>query len=424
MTLATDEPILSVDFGTSNSAACWVEGGEITVIPLEADRPTIPSAIFFSGEDLSVIYGSEAIRRYEAGMDGRLMKALKTVLSSALIDESTAIRGGYIQYRRVLELFLQHIKDKAEQKMGGTVSQALLGRPVHFIEDNPERDRKAERTLAEIAEAIGLARVEFQYEPIAAAIDYEVQLEDDRIVLVVDIGGGTSDFSLINLGPGYRNDADRVNSVIGTAGVRIAGTDFDKYVNLATTMQTMGMDAIGRSGRRLPDYLYRTLSTWHEINTAYNADDISATKQLRPEFADLQMHDRLMTTLLEKLGHRIIGSAERAKVAAAEGGSVDIDLGFVEEALVVSLGADILLESVEQSVSKILECVEDLVQRSEVAREDISALYFTGGSSGLKCLREAFREAFPASEAHVGEQFTSVSQGLSLAALRGYWVRH
>ena len=421
MTLATDEPILSVDFGTSNSAACWVEGGEITVIPLEADRPTIPSAIFFSGEDLSVIYGSEAIRRYEAGMDGRLMKALKTVLSSALIDESTAIRGGYIQYRRVLELFLQHIKDKAEQKMGGTVSQALLGRPVHFIDDNPERDRKAERTLAEIAAAIGLASVEFQYEPIAAAIDYEVQLEDDRIVLVVDIGGGTSDFSLINLDLGYRNDADRVNSVIGQPvhcwdGLR-------QHVNLATTMQTMGI-AIGRSGRRLPDYLYRTLSTWHEINTAYNAHDISATKQLRSEFADPQMHDRLMTTLLEKLGHRIIGSAERAKVAAAEGDSVDIDLGFVEEALVVPLGADILLESVEQSVSKILECAEDLVQRSEVAREDISALYFTGGSSGLKCLREAFRESFPASEAHVGEQFTSVSQGLSLAALRGYWVRH
>ena len=131
MTLATDEPILSVDFGTSNSAACWVEGGEITVIPLEADRPTIPSAIFFSGEDLSVIYGSEAIRRYEAGMDGRLMKALKTVLSSALIDESTAIRGGYIQYRRVLELFLQHIEVELHDGIDALV-QLLDAGDIHL----------------------------------------------------------------------------------------------------------------------------------------------------------------------------------------------------------------------------------------------------------------------------------------------------
>ena len=133
MSISTDEPILSIDFGTSNSAACWVENGEVTVIPMEDGRPTLPSAIFFSGEDLSVAFGSQAISLYEAGVDGRLMKALKTIMSSRLIDESTAIRGGYIKYQRVLELFLERVKSLAETHTGGTVRQALLGRPVQFV---------------------------------------------------------------------------------------------------------------------------------------------------------------------------------------------------------------------------------------------------------------------------------------------------
>ncbi|MEM7404162.1 MAG: Hsp70 family protein [Pseudomonadota bacterium] len=422
MALSIDRPILCVDFGTTNSAACWVEAGEVTVVPLEEGRPTLPSAIFFSAEDLSVAFGAAAIRRYESGESGRLMKALKTVMSTGLIDESTAIRGGYIRYREVIGLFLAHIKSTAEAFMGRSVDQALLGRPVHFIDDAPERDRRAQEVLGEIANQVGLTTVRFQYEPIAAAVDYEVSLTRDQAVLIVDIGGGTSDFSLVSLGPSFRDAPDRSGSVVGTAGVRLAGTDFDRLLSLETTMRTLGMGATGKSGRPLPTYLYHKLSTWHEINTAYNPADLSETMQLRAEFVDLRMHDRLMCTLREKLGHRLIGAVERAKMEVAEGGEAEIGLAFLEDALIASLGEDTLRASIGRAITDIVGCAEQLIERSALARDAISALYFTGGSTGVRALREAFAQAFPLSEAYVGEQFTSVSQGLGIAAGRGYWL--
>lgn len=420
--ITTDKPILCIDFGTTNSSACWVQDGRITVIPLEGNNPIIPSAIFFSAEKLGVVYGTAAIDEYKLETNGRLMKSLKSVLGSRLINESTAVRGGLIQHRRVIELFLSHIKEKAESFMGSSVEQVILGRPVHFVNDDEERDKYAEVTLRRIANAIGFNAVSFQYEPIAAALDYEVGLNEDKIVLIVDIGGGTSDFSLLHLGPSFKGEENRAKSVIGTAGIHIAGTDFDYYLSLRSAMKTLGFGATGKFGRVLPGNVYSVLSTWHEINTLYNKVEISRVKEMRSEFADVKMHERLMRALQNRLGHRIIDAVEVAKIGVSEGGDVQIDLDFVESKLVSYLSESILSDALMVCIEKIVACAGQLVNNSGIKKSDITAIYFTGGSTSIRYLRRQFQNKFPTSEVLVGEKFVSVSQGLGVSALNQSWI--
>ena len=263
----------AIDFGTSNSAVCigtaenLAEGAHL--VPLEGDRETLPTAVFFNADEHHVAYGRQAIGEYQAGYGGRLMRSLKSLLGSELINETTIIEGQPVAYRDIISRFLTHLKRCAEAAAGGELSHVVLGRPVHFVDDNPERDQLAENTLRELAEQVGFKDVRFQYEPIAAALDYERTLDRDRLVLVADIGGGTSDFSVVRLGPGRARNLDRSGDVLANGGIHIAGTDFDQYLSLRSAMSCLGLGAPGRNGKQVPSQIYFELSTWHQINFLY-----------------------------------------------------------------------------------------------------------------------------------------------------------
>src|SRR6185295_4532185 len=147
--------------------------------------------------------------------------------------------------------------------------------PVHFVDDDEARDRLAETTLAEIARDVGFAEVTFQYEPIAAAFDFETSLESDEVALVVDIGGGTSDFSLVRLGPSRIANTDRSGDLLASSGVHLAGGDFDQRLSLATVMGELGYESAGRDGRPVPSALFFELATWHKINFLYTFRELA-----------------------------------------------------------------------------------------------------------------------------------------------------
>ncbi len=170
--------------------------------PVEGEHLTLPTAIFFNTDESTREYGRAALASYIDGFDGRLMRSMKSILGSPLAETTTDLGdGSAIAYTDVIALFLMHLKQKAEACAGGAIGCAVLGRPVFFVDDDPRADRLAQQQLEAAAHAVGLADVQFQYEPIAAAFDYESRQDDERLVLVADIGGGTSDFSLVRVGP-------------------------------------------------------------------------------------------------------------------------------------------------------------------------------------------------------------------------------
>jgi len=409
----------AIDFGTSNSAACVGDGQRpAQLVPLEGDRETLPTAVFFNADEHSIAYGRQAIAEYQAGYGGRLMRSLKSLLGSELINETTIIEGQPVAYRDIISRFLAHLKRTAEAAAGTELTRVVLGRPVHFVDDNPERDQLAEITLQEVAEAVGFRDVRFQYEPIAAALDYERTLDRDTVVLVADIGGGTSDFSVVRLGPGRARNLDRSNDVLANGGVHIAGTDFDQYLSLRSAMTCLGLGAPGRNGKQVPSQIYFELSTWHQINFLYTRKALASAQTLDIFYDQPVHHQRLMKVLREREGHRIAGLVEDAKVAVADGGATRLELGFIEDALGIDIDGALLSRSITPGIAKIVQTALATVDDAGLEAEQIDAIYYTGGSTGIRALRDALSAAFTRAETVNGDPFASVARGLGVYAGR------
>ena len=159
------------------------------------------------------------------------------------------------------------MKRRAEQATGREFRHVVHGRPVHFVDNAPEADRKAEETLRAIAREIGFDEVTFQFEPIAAALDYERQIAAEEIALIADIGGGTSDFSIVRLGPRVTARPIAPADILANDGVRIGGTDFDRQLSLGVVMPLLGFgSAMKRAGLDVPSSYFHDLATWSNIN--------------------------------------------------------------------------------------------------------------------------------------------------------------
>jgi hypothetical chaperone protein len=286
----------------------------------------------------------------------------------------------------------------------------------------------AQDALAEAARAVGFTDVRFQFEPIAAAFHYEERIEREELVLVADIGGGTSDFSVVRVGPGRRERVDRRDDILANHGVHVAGTDFDRQIELARLMPELGYGSFGpaRPGRaplQVPSGIYFDLATWHLINTVYRPQRIAEIRGLRPDYADPAQHARLMNVLRHRLGHALAGLAEDAKIAVSQGGATDVDLFEVEHGLMVEVTEAQAAAAIDNDLGRIVAAAHEAVKRAGVGPEAIDALYFTGGSTGFRLMAERLAAAFPSAKAVHGDRLASVASGLGLDAKRQFAAR-
>ena len=162
---------LGIDFGTSNSAMSWAApGGLSRLIPLEGDAVSMPTAVFFNSEDHRTHFGRDAVAQYLAGTEGRLMRSLKSLLGSPLIHESTEVNHRPVSFLEIVTTFLAELRERATRSLGHAPERVVMGRPVHFVDDDPARDAAAQQSLLEAVQAAGFREVRFQLEPIAAAL--------------------------------------------------------------------------------------------------------------------------------------------------------------------------------------------------------------------------------------------------------------
>jgi hypothetical chaperone protein len=217
--------VLGIDFGTSNSACALIDAqGHLQVIPLDGAKAEMPTALFFASETHTVLYGAEAMQAYLNGTEGRLLRSLKSLMGSRLMDEYTAVGDKSVRFFDIVVMFFKELKRRCEAHVGLPLTHAMLGRPVHFVDDDAERDQLAQETLGRAALEAGFTHIAYQLEPIAAALDYEQRVATETTALVVDIGGGTSDFTVIRLNPERSAQGDRSADILATTGVHIGGT--------------------------------------------------------------------------------------------------------------------------------------------------------------------------------------------------------
>ena len=409
-----------LDFGTSNSTVGWSRPGQSALLLLEGNKPTLPSVIFFHTEDIQTSYGRAAVADYLAGHEGRLMRSLKSLLGTSLIDEVTELAGQALPFRKLLEQFIGEIKRRAEQAAGQTFSHAVLGRPVFFVDDNPQADQLAEQTLRDIAHAVGFKDVAFQFEPIAAAFDYESHISREELVLVVDMGGGTSDFSLVRLSPTRATQADRREDILANGGIHTGGTDFDKSLSLASVMPLLGMGSALISGRQMPSAQFFNLATWHTINFAYTRKSWADIQDMHRHALDKDKLARLMRLVQQRSGHWLAMQVEAAKIALSDADAATMALGRIELGQSFTLSRSDFDHAISHLVTGIETTVQNLLRDASVRTSDIDTVFFTGGSSSVPLLRERISALLPDARHAQGDLFGSIGAGLALDAKRKF----
>lgn len=409
-----------VDFGTSNSTVGWARPGQSALLALEDGKPTLPSVVFFNADDDEVSYGRAALAGYLAGYEGRLMRSLKSLLGTSLIDGQTEVGGRALPFRMLLGHFIGELKRRAESAAGRQFSSAVFGRPVFFIDDSGAADKLAEDTLAEVARAAGFRDIAFQYEPIAAAFDYESQIAREELVLIADIGGGTSDFSLVRLAPERALRAERRDDILATGGVHIGGTDFDKYLSLASVMPLLGYGSRLNNNSDIPSSYYFNLATWHTINLAY-------TKKIWTQLADVVRDARepaklvrLQRLIDERAGHWLAMKVEEGKIALSDADAVVLELERLTPSHRVTLQRAQFEEAIAHLVGAVGQTVLKLLADAGVSPDAVDTVFFTGGSSGVHLLRERIGALVPNARRVEGDLFGSIGAGLALDAVRKF----
>ncbi len=425
---SSDARACGIDFGTSNSTVGWSRArptreslsSSSLMLPLEDDKTTLPSSVFFHAEDAHVSYGRSALADYLEGHEGRLMRSLKSLLGTSMMDGQTEIAGRALPFKDLLALFIGELKRRGEWAAGREFTQAVLGRPVFFVDDDVAADRRAQGTLEDVARRAGLKDVVFQYEPIAAAFDYESQISREELVLVVDIGGGTSDFALIRVGPNRVAKAERRDDILASGGVHIGGTDFDRALSLRCVMPLLGMGGLLKTGLQIPSSLYFNLATWHTINLAYTRKAVSEVNDLQREAVDSASVARLQRMVNDRAGHWLAMQVEQAKIDLSSSHAASIRLDRINASEMVSLGRDDLEAAIAMQVDAVSRTVETLLRDADLSVGNIDTVFFTGGSSGVPFLRRRVLGLMPQARCVEGDRFGSIGAGLALDALRKF----
>ena len=292
---------------------------------------------------------------------------------------------------------------------------------MHYVDDNPLADREAQDQMESAVRAQGFRHIAFQYEPIAAALDYEQQVTHEELGLIVDLGGGTSDFSVVRVSPERARATDRQADILATAGVHVGGTDFDRLLSLKKVMPALGYQTPTKDGKRpLPSGPYADLATWHRINRLYTPDLLRELKHTAREARYPDRVEKLMSIITHREGHKLAGAVEEAKIALTAAEAANLAFEGAEIELTTAISRAELTAALEGAVDKIEDTLRSVVAIAGLTTERIDTLILTGGSTQIPAVMQRLRANFPNARFVATDAFGSVGLGLALDAVRKF----
>ena len=423
--------VVGLDFGTTNSAIAVGKGDGSVELALFRDGPsltkTFRSILYFPARDRGsnkqpqVVAGPDAIHSYlDAESKGRLMLSIKSYLASRLFTH-TQIYGRSYAIEDLISVILRKLREVAQTQFGGAVSNVVVGRPVVFSgAEKPEDEQFALGRLGAAAEMAGFDNISFEFEPIAAAYHYEKQLDHDELVLIGDFGGGTSDFSLIRLGPSRRKEGHDQRHILGTEGLPIAGDTFDSRIMMNMVAPRLGLGSHYVSlGKELnvPVWIYTKLASWHLMSFLNTPDTMNVLRQVKAQAVEREKIEALIHIIKDNLGYKLYRSVEAAKVGLTEQETAGFIFNDSQAEIQESVERWAFESWIQPDVQAIAGCVERLMSRCGVAAADVDSVFLTGGSSFVPVVRRLFTKTFGADRLRSGEELTTVAKGLALCAL-------
>ncbi len=409
-----------IDFGTSNSSVAVAVDRNIALVPLEESHVTTPSALFFVPHQPPV-FGRKAIQYFFEGREGRFMRSLKRVLGNPIMKQGTVVNGKHVKFEKIIAAFLKSLHATTNTFTQYEVANVVMGRPVHFVDNNADADITAQEELRSIALAVGFRNVEFQLEPIAAAFAHERSMTKEQLAIVVDLGGGTSDFTIIKVSQKYMDKPDRTSDVLASTGVRVGGNDFDKNLCLSIIMPELGYKSTyGKKNLEVPLTYYHEMAEWSKVNFLYTPKVRSKVRELYNESHDKTRFGRLLKILEQEKGHSILAATEESKIALTTASIVETDMSFLEPDFHIAAERDTFESAIESDVQKILTAANECLAQARLKAADIQLVILTGGSTEIPKVKRTFQELFPHAKLADENKLSSVGIGLAYDSERKF----
>ena len=322
-------------------------------------------------------------------------------------------------FEDIVATMMLNIKTLAEQSEQRDITQAVIGRPINFQGlKGEESNKQAIDVLTNAAKRVGFKSVEFQYEPVAAGFEYEASLRTETKVLVVDIGGGTTDCSMLLMGPEFIESSSRTEHLLAHSGVRVGGNDFDIRLALKGLMPSFGMNSFLKTGKPMPVNSYNQAVAINNVNEQsefYSQSNRRFLQQLQTDAVDKEAFSRLLKVHDEKLSYRLVNGAEQAKIGLTEHTMMNVDLADIADDLSVGLSRELMLEANAYNLSQIADMMNDAVAQAGT-KPDV--IFVTGGSAKSPVLSQFLTQQMPNTPLIVGDHFGSVTVGLARWAER------
>jgi hypothetical chaperone protein len=426
----TKEVVIGIDFGTTNSSIACAESAEesaekvrlATFLHLGESTEAYRSLLYLEqwkengAKKLKSWTGPEGIEQYlSAEPKGRLVQSLKSFLSSRNF-QGTEVFGRRYALEDLIARILRDLREKAERQFATDIRSAVVGRPVHFVgAEKNEDDSYAETRLRSAFELAGFESVEFEMEPVAAAHYYESTLDHDELILIGDFGGGTSDFSLLHVGPSIRRRGRVPGDIVANAG--LAGDAFDARIVRHLVSPHLGAGSQLRSlGKILPvpNWVYIKLERWHHLSLLRAKDVLDMLKSVHAQAPEPEKIGALIHFIKEDLGFQLHRSVQKVKNDLSNHPVAEFRFsdGFVDLAEVVERSQ---FEAwISEELEQIAGCVDSLLNSSGVRPRDVDMVFLTGGSSFVPAVRSIFETRFGRERIRGGNEFTSVARGLAL----------
>jgi hypothetical chaperone protein len=426
----TSQGAIGIDFGTTNSSiACANNSDEVRVAKFPYLRELTDSyrSLLYLQQvkeggvnTLKSWTGPEGIEHYlSADAKGRLIQSLKSFLTSRTL-QGTEVFGRRYTLEDLIARILRDLREKAEQQFGMDIRSAVVGRPVHFSgAEKEEDDSFAEGRLRSAFESAGYESVEFEMEPVAAAHYYESMLDHDELILIGDFGGGTSDFSLVHVGPTIRKRGRVSGDIVGNAGVGIAGDAFDAKIIRHLVSPALGAGSQLRSLDKIltvPNWVYIKLERWHHLSLLRAKDVLDMLRGVHAQSLEPEKIGALIHFIKEDLGFHLHRAVQKVKCDLSKDpvATFRFSDGFVDLATVVERVS--FEDWISEELGQITGCVDSLLSTSGVHPKDVDMVFLTGGSSFVPAVRKIFEARFGAQRIRGGNEFTSVARGLALKA--------
>jgi hypothetical chaperone protein len=411
----------AVDFGTSNSLLNFVsDEGKITSVPLDLNGNPVLRSLFYSPEPHKWFFGNEAIQEYvNHEGEGRFFRSVKKFLPEPGYS-GTSVFNRNMNISEMVAIFLGEMRKRANKLTGVEVDKIVLGRPALYSMDK-EQDQLAQDRMQKGAELAGYKEVLFCPEPVAAGLDFHLSSQEEKIVLITDFGGGTSDFTLMKIHKrGYSQD-----NILGLSGIFLAGDALDgvmmkdfiaPHFGSKFTYKLPGSTNL----LQFPKNLLKKICSPAHITHLREKDTWEFLQHIN-KFALSEGEQKNMTnlfTLVEcQLGFPLFHEIEKTKIRLGKNPISDFAFSSMGIEITQAVSDEGYRTSVTESVDEVMATMMEVFTQSGLKPSDVDLVCLTGGTSQFPMIRENLEVIFGKEKLQEHNIYQSVVNGLAQYAL-------